>query len=321
MKRVLNITNGDGAVEIMQAADIPGVFLPWRDILHDGPVPEGLSLEELSEVRAQFIFAQGFGQADEIKKDFLERDGLLKSFQDYEKIILWFEHDLYDQLQLLHILDWFSQQNLAEIKLSIICTEQYLGILSATEMIDLFQYEEPVTENHLTLANKAWSAFRSSTPERWQDLFNTDTSALPFLKYSIVRLLEEYPDCGNGLSRTEQQALKIISQGEKQPRKIFAQSQALEKRIFLGDAVFERRLNAFLESDFPLLETSDGGGLSMLPHSDQQLIMTATGKEVIDGQKSWLDLSKRDYWIGGVHLIADNICCWNSDLGVLVKTV
>ena len=39
----------------MKDSGIEGDFLSWLDVLHDGPVPEGLSLEELSEVRADFI--------------------------------------------------------------------------------------------------------------------------------------------------------------------------------------------------------------------------------------------------------------------------
>ena len=48
MQNILNITNGDSSVEIMTKAGIPGVYLPWRDVLHEGPVPNGLSLEALS---------------------------------------------------------------------------------------------------------------------------------------------------------------------------------------------------------------------------------------------------------------------------------
>jgi hypothetical protein len=60
MKKVLNITNGNSAVKIMRQADIPGTFLSWDDVLHDGPVPAGLLLEELSKVRAQFIVECGW---------------------------------------------------------------------------------------------------------------------------------------------------------------------------------------------------------------------------------------------------------------------
>ena len=64
MTKTLNITNGDIAVTIMRQADISGDFLPWRDVLHDGPVPGGLSLEALSEIRTDFIVSQGWGEED-----------------------------------------------------------------------------------------------------------------------------------------------------------------------------------------------------------------------------------------------------------------
>ena len=149
MESVLNITNGDSAVEIMQKANIPGVFLPWRDVLHDGPVPADLSLEELSQVRAEFIISRNWGSPEKIKLAFEDRDKVLTSFRQYKKVILWFEHDLYDQLQILQILDWFNQNAPNETKLSIICVDQYLGLLSPEKMVHLKNLEEPVTEDLL----------------------------------------------------------------------------------------------------------------------------------------------------------------------------
>jgi len=201
VRNILNITNGDCAVEIMEKANIHGVFLPWQDVLHDGPVPAGLALEELSEVRAKFIIDRGWGTADNVKRLFIERDKILKSLNKYEKVILWFEHDLYDQLQLLQILDCLHQNRLTATTLSIICVNQYLGTLSPEEMVALFKCEEVITENHLELSSKAWSAFRSGSPEKWCALLKMDTTALPFLEGAVIRLLEEYPSCANGLSR------------------------------------------------------------------------------------------------------------------------
>ncbi|VAW28006.1 hypothetical protein MNBD_BACTEROID06-109, partial [hydrothermal vent metagenome] len=76
MRNILNITNGDSSVEIMKKAEIPGKFLPWRDVLHDGPVPEGLVLEELSRVRSEFIVSRGWGEPEVVKRDFIERDNV-----------------------------------------------------------------------------------------------------------------------------------------------------------------------------------------------------------------------------------------------------
>ena len=35
----LIVTNGDSAAERLREAGIKGHIIPWRDMLHDGPVP------------------------------------------------------------------------------------------------------------------------------------------------------------------------------------------------------------------------------------------------------------------------------------------
>jgi len=332
MKKVLNITNGDSAVEIMQQAGIFGEFLPWRDVLHDGPMPDGLTLEELSQVRAKFISDQGWGTLENISASFIERDNTLKSFESYEKVILWFEHDLYDQLQIIQILDWFNQsayQSSPEnISLSIICVDQYLGMLTPEEMSNLHIYEEPVTDKHLTLSSKAWLAFRSNSPEKWGALLEADTSVLPFLEGAIIRQLEEYPNCSNGLTRNAQQILKIVSEGETNPWKVFAKSQECEARVFMGDSSFWVIIQELLESttsalktSTPLLKLAEGEQWTMPPTADQELSITPMGDVVLAGEKNWLELAEIDCWIGGVHLTPKNLWCWHSKTKSIVRRV
>ena len=98
----------------MREASLPGEYLPWRDVLHDGPVPGGLTLQELSDVRARALAGFGFNGSDYdgIRAGFAERDATLENFRKHDEVVLWFEHDLYDQLQLIQLLDWFSRQEL-----------------------------------------------------------------------------------------------------------------------------------------------------------------------------------------------------------------
>ncbi len=315
---ILNITNGDSAVSIMQQAEIPGVFLPWRDVLHDGPVPAGLSLEALSEVRAKFIAEQGWGEASQIKQDFIQRDNVLKSFEQYDKVLLWFEHDLYDQLQLIQILDWLNFNNPQQLPLSLICVDQYLGMLSAQQMSSLFAFEIPVTPLHLDLASKAWSAFRNNTPLEWRALHETNTSLLPFLQGAIMRMLQEYPACENGLSRTALQALSIIEQNVTHPGQVFAANQQAEQRIFLGDSSFWAILNDMLSSTPPLLKLSEGTEVTSQITQNQKLSITAAGKAVLANELNWLDIMPVDRWIGGVHLTQDRLWCWKEAEGSIV---
>src|SRR5215213_4563858 len=136
MPLTLHITNGDSAAGGIRAADSAGDILPWRDILHEGPVPPRLSLSDLSRVRARFIGAEGLGNAEEMQREFETRDNTLRRYADFDEVVLWFEWDLYDQLQILQVLDFFASANpdaAAEsgTTLSIVCIAGYLGTLAA----------------------------------------------------------------------------------------------------------------------------------------------------------------------------------------------
>ena len=309
--KILNITNGDSSVSILQAAGIPGNFLPWRDVLHEGPVPQGLNLKALSAVRAQFIAERGWGDFDEINRNFIERDEQLEQFSDYEKVILWFEHDLYDQLQILQILDWFSQQESISTPLSMICTDQYLGLCSPQEMTQLLKFEQPITQEQLHLSHQAWASFQHPTPEKWYQLLNTDTSALKFLEGAIVRMLEEYPNCSNGLSRTAQCALQLVSESEQTAEKLFRLYQQTEERKFLGDSSFWVVLEELLVAQQPLLKLPEGMQLALPTQPDHVLTITEQGRAVLKGDQHWLEIHEIDQWIGGVHLTSADPWCWD----------
>jgi hypothetical protein len=43
---MLHITNGESSAIEIQRNGIPGEVLAWIDVLHEGPTPAGLSLEQ-----------------------------------------------------------------------------------------------------------------------------------------------------------------------------------------------------------------------------------------------------------------------------------
>ena len=60
--------------------------------------------------------------------------------------MLWFEHDLYDQLQLLQILDWFSREQMnADGSLLLVQASEFLGRQTEVEIEALRALEEPVS--------------------------------------------------------------------------------------------------------------------------------------------------------------------------------
>ena len=190
----LIITNGDAAADNMREARINGEILCWRDVLHEGPVPPTGTLAELTAIRAEYLADRGWGEREEIATYLQARDRGLAHSTAFDRVVLWFEHDLYDQLQLLQILDWFSREQMnADGSLLLVQASEFLGRQTEVEIEALRALEEPVTPEQFALAADAWAAFRTPTPERFQAFLRGDLSPLPFLASAVRRMLEELP--------------------------------------------------------------------------------------------------------------------------------
>jgi hypothetical protein len=210
---VLFITNGDSAAGRIGASGLTGEILPWRDVLHEGPVPGVLSLEELTDVRARFLAERGWTSLATAKRDFARRNATLAGYGDHEEIMLFFEHDLYDQLQLIQVLDWFSGRDLEGTRLSLVQTDEYLGTLGPERLLALFHDRRETTAEQLDLGSTAWEAFCSPEPTAVRGVIEAGTRALPFLAPALRRHLEQFLSTVNGLSRSEEQALEAIAGG------------------------------------------------------------------------------------------------------------
>jgi Domain of unknown function (DUF1835) len=226
---LLHITNGDHAAAVLSQA-VSGSFLPWRDVLHEGPVRAGLALEELSRERAAFIADAKWGPKDKVLVELQERDAAFRRAGEHDEIVLWFEHDLYDQLQLIQVLDGLA--DLRGPPISLVCEAEYLGTMAPARAAELFALRNPVTRRHLQEGRAAWAAFRSPDPRGLQDL---KSSSLPFLAAAVRRHLEEFPWTSDGLSRLERSVIEALHGGPLPFAEIFVRVE--EDPRFLGDAV------------------------------------------------------------------------------------
>ena len=303
----LIITNGDDAVARMREAGIGGEILPWRDILHEGPVPPSLSLEELSAVRAQFLAQRGWLPEGELHAAFQARDALIRRHRDFETVVLWFEHDLYDQLQLIQLLDFFAGENRDGV--SLIQAGRYLGLEKPRALKAHLHLMEPVSDAHLGLGRLAWGAFQTETPGPWAWLLQMDTHILPFLRLAILRLLEELPDPESGLCRTEWAILNLISQGVKRPMELYEAYTASEEVFFMGDLSFYHALDGLGGVAAPLIAGFKGQVFSpSMPEETRdaylasELSCTHLGISVLSKKTDALQQRHLDRHIGGYHL-------------------
>ncbi len=195
---------------------------------------------------------------------------------DAGEIVLWFEHDLYDQAQLSEILSLLRGRQ----DVSLICTDRYLGPLTGEQLLDLWPLRHAVTHGEYELGAAAWQAFAARDMPAIQALLAGDTSALPFLAGALRRYLQELPSVENGLARTERQILEIAAEGGHTFRTLFPALAGREERIFLGDDRVRAWIRGLVECRTPLLAV-DGGVYRV----------TEAGRDVLAGHADHVELN------------------------------
>ena len=316
--RFLHVLNGDSTAESMRRSTIEGTRLVWADVLHEGPVADATSAEQWRERRARFLADERYTTYEEVLASYERWDAALERFVDHDEVVLWFEHDLFDQLLLIRHLDWFSRRELGRTTLQLICIGAFPGIepfhglgqLDPGQLASLLDTRTRVTSRQLALGQRAWAAFTSGDPMRVQRLVDElssggeDADALPFLAGALRRLLEEFPSVENGLGRTERHILDLVAErGPIRAMELFRAEQRLEERVFMGDSTFWRRVHGLMSGAEPLL-AADVDDLLSADGPTSVLSLTTAGELVRAAVSDRVRLAGIDGWVGGVRLHA-----------------
>jgi hypothetical protein len=305
MVDALHVSNGD-------ATDLPGTGLArrvlyWRDVLHEGPVP-AVGAEQLRRIRAAFLVGAGVDDRGEAEEMFVERDRTLAANRDGD-YVLWFEADLYDQLQIIQVLSRLAELGVPADRITLICIGEHAGIarfgglgeLTAAQLRELPSTNAcaRLTSAALDLATRAWAALRATTPDGLPGIAATRSGELRFLGEAFDRLSREYPSTRDGLSLTERRVLAGVADGAADAGSAFERAWRRENRPYLGDTWCFAMMDRLARAPHPLLAVVPSGR-----DVDRfaRLSLTDTGARVLAGEADHVALNGLDRWIGGVHL-------------------
>jgi len=319
---LLHVTNGESAGNTLRQTALGGAVLSWQDVLHEGPL-RALPRRELLRERAGFLAGCGWGSPQALRSSLERRDRqLLDALVEGLRVVLWFEHDLYDQLQLLDVL---ALADAVEAAPELIVIGSYpgrpsfrgLGELSANDLETLWPSRRSAESTALRSATAAWAALREPDPTALAEWAARETAELPFLDSALRRLLEELPDPSDGLSGTERRGLEAVAAGADTPPAAFVASQRLEDAPFLGDTWFYRALSALGQGENRLVESDDGSLPPPPPLGDGRrfsqlrLRLTAAGERTLGGEADRVELLGIDRWVGGTHVTSDTTWRWD----------
>ena len=312
---MLHVTNGGAAVAVLQHAAIEGEALSWDDVLHEGPVRGDLTPAERRAERAAFIAGAGWASdAASAEAAFTARDNrLAAAVREGEPVALWFEHDLYDQWQLVEVLTHVAAIAGADADVELVLTSDYIGEFRPGAVYAAWDARTRCAALHLDTAWRAWRALTGSDPRAINALRDEPTGALPHLHAALTRHAEEFPDVSTGLSRTERQLLEALDPGARPLRELFvATHHARETSTFLGDTVFLSVVARLARAATPLVRAAaapaaTGAPGAALPRDSwaRALALTDAGRAALAGTLDHARTNRVSRWLGGVALGGD----------------
>ncbi len=317
--RTLHMRGGHDLINLSQQAGFRGGW--YVDIYPylEGPVREGPGCVEQ---RARFIIDtyRQDGDYEGQTRGLEEKERELQDSADYERVVLWFEHDCVCQLALIHLLGHYARHRrpprLELVNISDFPGARYfsgLAELPPEALRLLWTTRKSVSEAQLQLGLEAWHALTNPDPRPLAAIVRRGTPALPLLGPALHRHLRELPSIANGLALTEELALRLMAQppphwdGIAKLSRIYWQMHESDPLPGRGDGAWARRVLSMETLSAPLFTRSPGGvdyaGRSNPPWTDTAAI-TETGRAVLCGEVDFRSLDPPSRWIGGVEVAA-----------------
>lgn len=190
---VLHIVNGDSTKELLREAGLTEPIIVWREMLCEGPCVPTVGSTEFWEKRAQFIgeYIPGHSKLDYWNKIVKELDRIKDFLKQTDEIVLWFEYDLFCQINLLACLTYLGELNLV-IPISLVLPEfegenqlKSLGYHEPGEILNLLPEKKRVSQKEMLLAKKLWNLWCAHNYDKMIDVLKKKTTTFIYLDKAI----------------------------------------------------------------------------------------------------------------------------------------
>ncbi|MCA6102528.1 hypothetical protein [Bradyrhizobium australafricanum] len=292
-----------------------------------GALPSQAALVSSLEERSARHRSRGAHWLDLVQSKYVAPVGdnslsLLEFCERCDSIELWADPRPNDQLVLLWLLDVLRPHRHILSKLVVVQTDVEAVAHGSASLAQWRLPKLTVTDERLTLAGRAWNAYRASTPQPCFDLLMQDLSAMPQLRAALIALLEELPGRETGLGATELRMLELVAEGETKPG-VLSSVLNRERGVFdfeqadlMLDGLACCRSPVLAGFPAELQGADDWKARQERMHS--RLSVTDFGQEVLDGELDFSQYNPIHRWWGGTELTNERLWRWDAKSRTLV---
>ncbi len=220
MTKILHILNGDSTYAIFKESSISGDVVIWHEMLCEGTVVKDVGSDQFWKERYSY-FKNEFGvnkldYFDKTLKEIIK----LQDVSDYREVVLWFEYDLFCQINLMALATYLLKSYRKDIKYFLVCTGKEKGktqLLSLAdyspkEYEDLYQNKIKLSRNDLLFAQIVWEIYSENDVDSLMSFDFNQSKKFIYLQAAIDQHLMRFKD-ENGLNQIDHKILSIIDTG------------------------------------------------------------------------------------------------------------
>ncbi len=292
MKSLLHITNGDSFTERLKTLPLKGDIITWREMLCEGKTLSSVGSESFWKTRFEFLNKNYRVSKSWFVEKTLKEYRSLCNHKQQDKIVLWFEYDLFCQINMLAVLSWLKTYR-RHAEISLVCSgkeddsEKLYGLneLSDEKVLELYENRTILTQDDIEYADYVWQLYCSDNPMRLENLMDFENYQFDYLSDAIKAHLQRFPSIKNGLNTPENTVLQLAS--EHKPK---------SKREFLGQILRNQGFYGFGDTQYDRLIHN----LKPLFSSLNPVRLSAKGKAVLaKNHNFYSEMRKEEFYLGG----------------------
>jgi len=292
MSSLLHITNGDSLTDRLKAMNLKGDIITWREMLCEGKTLTNVGSESFWKTRFEFLNKNYKVSKSWFVEKTLKEYRSLCNHKQQDHIVLWFEYDLFCQINMLAVISWLKTHR-KYANISLVCSgnedetdKMYsLGEVSDEKLLELYENRTELSMNDIEYADYVWQLYCSDNPIRLENLTDFKNYQFDYLSDAIKAHLKRFPTIKNGLNDIENHVLQLSL--EKKPK---------SKRELLQAVLMDQGVYGFGDSQYDRIITT----LKPLYASFNPVRLTKKGKEILEGKTSYYSsIQDNDAYLGG----------------------
>lgn len=249
---ILHITNGDSTTNYLKSVKFTGDFITWREMLCEGKTTTDVGSESFWKNRFDF-FKTSYNVS---KKKFI--DFTLKEYRNLcnkkesKEIVLWFEYDLFCQINMLAVISWLKTHR-KEHHISLVCSGKIKGSnklkalreLTENQIHQHYKNRIDLTQDDIEYADYIWQLYCSDSPLRLETVYKYNPmSPFQYLASAIEAHLLRFPSIDNGLNKIENTILETANTNKLKSKQQFIGKLLKNQKVYgFGDLQYEHKID------------------------------------------------------------------------------